>query len=100
VLGVEQVAKPRIFRPTALRTFLTKICAEMNPEMSLSAKVIDYYSEVFNRFIFEKCVFDYWAIKRSKIDYVEWPENLKMDHFIECAWDLHKHDYELTFLYR
>ena len=72
----------------------------MNPELSLSSKTIEYFSEVFIRFIFEKCVFDYWSIRNNKQDYVDWTENLKMDNFIENAWDLHKHDYTLNFMYR
>jgi hypothetical protein len=74
--------------------------AEMNPELSLSGKTIEYFSEAFIRFIFEKCVFDYWTVRNNHQDYHGWTENLKMDHFLESAWDLHKHDYTLHFMYR
>ncbi len=72
----------------------------MNPDLTFSAKSIDYFSETFLRFIFEKAVFDYWQIKCDLETYVGWPEPVKMDHFMETAWDQHKFDHTLTFLYR
>ena len=72
----------------------------MNPEMSLSAKTIDYFAEVFVRYIFDKTCFDYWRVKNNQVDFQGWPEALKMDHFLECVWDQHEFDNQLTFLYR
>jgi hypothetical protein len=98
--SVENVFKPRIFRHTSLRNFLSKTLAELNPDLSLSAKTIDYYSELFVRYLFEKTCFDNWHITRNQVDYVGWPDALKMDHFMECAWNAQEFEHQLTFLYR
>lgn len=63
--GVEQSFKPRIFRHTALRNFMSKTLAQMNPDLSLSNKAIEYYAEVFTRFLFEKVCFEYWGVKNN-----------------------------------
>ena len=97
---VEQVVKPRIFRHTALKNFLQKTLAEMNPDLSVAGKSIDYFAETFVRYIFEKTVFDYWQVKNNHQDFEGWPEALKMDHFLECAWDMREFEQQLTFLYR
>ena len=96
----DQVFKPRIFRHTALKNFLQKTLAELNPDMSLAGKSIDYYSEIFVRFIFEKTVFDYWHVKNNHSDFRGWPDALKMDHFLENAWNPREFEQQLTFLYR
>ena len=93
MISLNQVFKPRIFRHTSLKNFLTKTLAEMNPELSFSSKSIDYFAETFLRFIFDKAVFDYWRIKNNYQDYLGWPEPLKMDHFMESAWDQHAFDH-------
>ena len=96
----EQVFKPRIFRHTALKNFLQKTLAELNPDLSVAGKSIDYYSETFVRFIFEKTVFDYWHVKNNHSDFRGWPDALKMDHFLENAWNPREFEQQLTFLYR
>jgi len=47
ITGLEMTFKPRIFRPTALKTFLARSLAEMNPDLSMAGTTIDYYGEVF-----------------------------------------------------
>jgi hypothetical protein len=64
----------------------------MNPDLSLSGKSVDYFSETFIRFIFEKCSFDFWKVKNNYQDYDGWPEALKMDHFLETAWNANGND--------
>jgi len=97
---LEQVVKPRIFRHSALKNFLQKTMAEMNPDLSVAAKSIDYYAEMFVRYIFEKTVFDYWQVKNNRQDFEGWPEALKMVQFLESAWDMREFEQQLTFLYR
>ncbi len=85
--SLNMLYKPRIFRHTSLKNFLTKTLAEMNPELSFSSKAIEYFAEIFIRYIFDKAVFDYWSIKNNHLDFYGWPEAVKMDHFIESAWN-------------
>ncbi len=99
--GLTQIFRPRIFRHTALKNFLQKTLAELNPDLSIAAKSIDYYAETFVRYIFEKTVFDYWRVKNDcSGEFSGWPEPLKMDHFMESAWNTKEFEGQLTFLYR
>ena len=59
----------------------------MNPELSISAKTVDYFSQVFIQFILEKTTFNYWQLKNNLQDFRGWPEAIKLDHFMENAWN-------------
>jgi hypothetical protein len=45
--NIEQQFRPKIFRYTAVRNFLTKLFAHTKPDFSISAKSIDYYQFLF-----------------------------------------------------
>lgn len=79
-------ANPRIFRHSALKNFLSHTITSLNPDLSLGSNTIDYYSEVFSRYIFDSACYEFWKIKNNHSDFKGWPEPLKMDHFVECAW--------------
>lgn len=69
VEDLEFLYKPQIFRSTALKNFLSRSLAEMNPDLSLQGNTIEYYSELFTRYIFDRAVFAYWKIKNDKVDF-------------------------------
>ena len=88
--GVEELemrVKPRVFRHTALKNFLTRTLAEMNPDLSIQGTTLEYYSEIFIRYIMEKAIFNFWKIKNNKVDFAGWPDALKLDHFLESTWN-------------
>lgn len=99
MLNLEMAYNPKIFRHTALRNFLSKSLAELNPDLSLQGTTVDYYSEIFLKYLFDRTCFAYWKVKNNKIDFEGWPEALKMDHFLETAWN-ENYEHELTFLYK
>jgi hypothetical protein len=51
---------PRIFKTAALKNFLQKVLAEMNPEMSIQTTTLDYFEIIFNKYIFPKIAFIFW----------------------------------------
>lgn len=83
-----------------MRNFLSKTLAEMNPDLSISAKTVEYFSQLFSQFIMDKAVFDYWQVKNNRVDFAGWPEAVKMDYFMESAWDSKGYEQQLTFLYK
>lgn len=97
--NLEMVFKPKIFRPTSLKNFLTKMLAEMNPDLSIQGNTLEYYSEIFVRYILDRAVFAYWKVKNNRVDFEGWPDALKLDHFLELAWK-ENHEHQLTFLYK
>lgn len=54
------VFQPRIFRHTALRNFLATSLAELNPDLSLAGPTIDYYTEIFLKYVFDRACFAFW----------------------------------------
>ena len=74
-----------------MTAFLRKLIASMDPEIGLNKESIDYYTLIFNKFLLSKICYAYWVILNNKQDFEDWPEALKMDHFIEHAW---KENYE------
>ncbi|CDW79121.1 UNKNOWN [Stylonychia lemnae] len=99
IKNLESVYKPKIFRHTALKNFLAKALAEMNPDLSLQGTTIEYFSELFVRYIFEKASFEYWKVKNNQVDYQGWPDPLKMDVMFENIWNSN-YEHQLSFLYK
>jgi hypothetical protein len=66
---IEMLYRPKLFRHTALKNFLARSLAELNPDLSLQANTIDYYSEIFLKYIFDKASFSYWKTKNNRIDF-------------------------------
>lgn len=96
---VESLFKPRIFRRAALKRFIEAVLLDIDPRFSVSSNALEYFTQIFTKFILEKYCFEFWKIKNDQIEYEGWPEAVKMDHFIEQCWTK-KYDNELTFLYR
>eukprot|EP00347_Sterkiella_histriomuscorum_P005960 403354605 len=99
ILNIESTYKSTIFRHSALKNFLQITLAQLNPDLSLSGITIEYFNQMFMKFMFERGVFELWKIKRNCIDFQGWPEQLKMDLFIENTWRAN-YEHELTFLYK
>ena len=84
---------------TALKNFLMKSMAEINPTLSMQGTSVHNFAEVFLRFLFERACFAYWKIKNNQEQFEGWPESLKMDYFLESV--LRDRDaYELSFLHK
>ena len=88
---VELEHNSQIFRNAALKRFITTMLAEHNPHLSISTNSLEYYHQVFCKFIFARTVFAYWDVKRNS-DYAHFPEATKMDKFIEKAWKCNMED--------
>lgn len=99
IQDLEMTYQPRIFRHTALKNFLSTSLAQLNPDLSLAHTTVDYYSEIFLKYIFDRACFSFWKVKNDKVDFEGWPEALKMDHFLEQTWN-ENYENELTFLYK
>jgi hypothetical protein len=88
-----------IFRPSSLKKFISTLLAEINPTMSIATHSIDYFHQVFCKFILARACFAFWDIKRDE-DYAHYPEGLKMDKFIENVWKLnYEDDVKAKFIY-
>ena len=84
--NIQNDINPRIFRHNALKNFLIQTMAQQNHTLSLGSNTIDYYNEIFTKYIFDSTCFEFWKIKNNHEDFEGWPESLKMDHFMEQAW--------------
>lgn len=58
-------ANPRIFRHSALKNFLRSILNGLNPDLSVGTNTIDYYSEVFTKYIFDSTCYEFWKVKNN-----------------------------------
>ena len=81
-----------------MKRFLNKIMVEMDPQMSISSTTLEYYQQIFLKFLMEKNCFEYWKIKNNQ-ELQGMPNALKMDLFIKNCWE-NSYEDELTFLYR
>ena len=73
--------------------------AETNPTLSISLNTLEYYQELFNKFIMAKTCFAYWEVQHDS-QYSSWPEAVKMDKFIELAWkENYEDDIKSKFIY-
>ena len=52
---------------------------EIDPQLSIAKNSVDYYCQLFQKFILEKDCFEFWKIKNDKVEYEGWPDALKMD---------------------
>jgi hypothetical protein len=96
---VEMEHNSKIFRNSALRRFLTTMLAETNPTLSIATNSLEYYHQVFCKFILARTCFAFWDVERNS-DYDHYPEALKMDKFIEHAWKINfEDDVKAKFIY-
>lgn len=99
--NIDARVDPLLFKPESLRRFLTKLVAEVNPKLSTQGITHDYLSMLFTHFIFPRIVFVYWEVRNNHKDYENWPEAVKMDHFIETCWkENFEHDLKQKFIYQ
>ena len=59
---------------------------EIDPTLSISEYTIEYFVQIYNKFIFEKTAFELWKIRNDHEGFQGWDESLKMDHFMEMCW--------------
>ncbi len=92
----------QIFRPNALRRFISTTLSELNPSYSLQGTTLEYYTMAFQNFIMPRICYAYFDIVNDcseKFQY--WPEALKMDMFMEQAWkENYENDIVSNFLYK
>ena len=72
---------------------------EIDPTLSISEYTIEYFVQIYNKFVFEKTAFELWKVRNDHESFDGWEENLKMDHFMEMCWKDY-YDQEYTFLYQ
>ena len=61
--------------------------AEINPDLSVSLRTLEYYDRIFTGFIMPRICFAYWHVQNDSETYYCWPEALKMETFTEMAWN-------------
>ena len=62
------------------------ILIEQYPQYSISGVTVEYFGMVFNRFLVDKDVFEFWKIRTDTMEFNDWPEAIKMDHFMSECW--------------
>ena len=96
---IESYHQPKIFFKQPLKRMLDQILLEKDPSYGITQIAIQYYTQVFQRFILEKVAFEWWKIKNDHKTYDGWLEIMKSDQFMENVWN-NTYEHELTFLYR
>lgn len=85
---LEMQANGGVFRTNQLKKFMQKILAEINPSLQIAVNAYDFYAEVFQYFLLPRVCYAYWSINNNCSDeYRNYPEGLKMDFFLETAWN-------------
>ena len=80
---VSQSLNPLIFKKAALKRFLEGILLELDPKITVGGNTCEYYALIFSKFILEKDCFEHWKVKNDHESFQNWPEIMKMDHFVK-----------------
>ena len=67
--AAKQISQPMIFKKSNLKKFMSDILLEIHPKYSVGSNTVDYYANVFNRFILDKSAFEHWKILNDHESY-------------------------------